>query len=138
MLHAIYQAQIMLVLQHKQSLRKHQPNKDSINGVWVERNFWKKFGIGRKSKNPYKFKAWCINFGIIAKSWKFIGLGQIPFYNGPTIIEVLISYNSRAVTEAFVTMYDKGLIYRATRLVNWSCQLKTAISDIEVAYEDIT
>lgn len=35
-------------------------------------------------------------------------------------------------------MYDKGLIYRATRLVNWSCQLKTAISDIEVAYEDIT
>lgn len=28
-----------------------------------------------------------------------------------------------AVTEAFVRMFDKGLIYRATRLVNWSCQL---------------
>ncbi|CAD8210973.1 unnamed protein product [Paramecium pentaurelia] len=42
-----------------------------------------------------------------------------------------------AVTEAFVLLYEKGLIYRATRLVNWSCQLKTAISDIEVTYEDI-
>ncbi|CAD8124442.1 unnamed protein product [Paramecium sonneborni] len=43
----------------------------------------------------------------------------------------------KAVTEAFVLLYEKGLIYRATRLVNWSCQLKTAISDIEVNYEDI-
>jgi len=34
-------------------------------------------------------------------------------------------------------MYEKGKIYRANRLVNWSCILKTAISDIEVMYEDI-
>ncbi|CAE7903597.1 valS1 [Symbiodinium sp. KB8] len=39
---------------------------------------------------------------------------------------------SRGVAEAFVQMFDAGLIYRAKRLVNWSCQLKTAISDIEV------
>lgn len=39
---------------------------------------------------------------------------------------------SRAVNEAFVRMFDKGLIYRATRLVNWCCKLNTAISDIEV------
>ena len=39
---------------------------------------------------------------------------------------------STAVKEAFVTMYDKGLIYRQTRLVNWCCHLNTAISDIEV------
>jgi valyl-tRNA synthetase len=37
-----------------------------------------------------------------------------------------------AVNEAFVRFYDAGLIYRDTRLVNWSCALKTAISDIEV------
>lgn len=34
-------------------------------------------------------------------------------------------------------LYDKGLIYRANRLVNWSSVLKTAISDIEVVFEDI-
>lgn len=43
----------------------------------------------------------------------------------------------KAVTEAFIRLADKGLIYRANRLVNWSCRLRTAISDIEVAYEDI-
>ncbi|CAI9098045.1 OLC1v1034597C1 [Oldenlandia corymbosa var. corymbosa] len=44
---------------------------------------------------------------------------------------------SRAVTEAFVRMYEGGLIYRDLRLVNWDCILRTAISDIEVDYKDI-
>lgn len=39
---------------------------------------------------------------------------------------------SRAVTEAFVRLYDDGCIYRSSRLVNWSCSLRSAISDIEV------
>nr|XP_046273026.1 valine--tRNA ligase, mitochondrial isoform X2 [Scatophagus argus] len=39
---------------------------------------------------------------------------------------------SRAVTEAFVRLCDSGLIYRSERLVNWSCALESAISDIEV------
>ncbi|CAG0888045.1 unnamed protein product [Darwinula stevensoni] len=38
----------------------------------------------------------------------------------------------RAVTEAFVRLHEDGTIYRSTRLVNWSCTLKSAISDIEV------
>ena len=38
---------------------------------------------------------------------------------------------SRAVNEAFVRMFNEGLIYRDTRLVNWCCKLRTAISDIE-------
>ncbi len=39
-----------------------------------------------------------------------------------------------AVTEAFVRMHEDGTIYRANRLVNWSCTLKSAISDIEGIY----
>lgn len=39
---------------------------------------------------------------------------------------------STAVAEGFVKLFEKGLIYRANRLVNWSTILKTAISDIEV------
>lgn len=38
----------------------------------------------------------------------------------------------RAVEEAFVRLHQDGTIYRSTRLVNWSCTLKSAISDIEV------
>lgn len=41
---------------------------------------------------------------------------------------------SKAVIEAFVRFHEQGLIYRANRLVNWSCKLLTAISDIEVEY----
>ena len=44
---------------------------------------------------------------------------------------------SQSVAEGFTELFDKNLIYRANRLVNWSCTLKTAISDIEVEYEDI-
>ncbi len=38
----------------------------------------------------------------------------------------------RAVQEVFVQLYDKGLIYRGKRLVNWDPKLHTAISDLEV------
>jgi valyl-tRNA synthetase len=41
---------------------------------------------------------------------------------------------SRAVREAFVRLYEKGLIYRGTYLINWSPGLKTAVSDLEVEY----
>ena len=41
---------------------------------------------------------------------------------------------SRAVREAFVTLFEKGLIYRGPRLINWSPNLRTAVSDLEVEY----
>jgi valyl-tRNA synthetase len=43
---------------------------------------------------------------------------------------------SRAVREAFVHLYEKGLIYRGPRLINWSPGLKTAVSDLEVEYNE--
>ncbi|KAI9481191.1 MAG: tRNA synthetases class I-domain-containing protein [Benjaminiella poitrasii] len=45
---------------------------------------------------------------------------------------------SEAVQNAFIRLYEDGLIYRDTRLVNWCCALETVISDIEVDYKDIT
>lgn len=43
---------------------------------------------------------------------------------------------SKAVQEAFVQLYDDGLIYRGKRLVNWDSKLHTAISDLEVLNEE--
>lgn len=44
----------------------------------------------------------------------------------------------RAVNEAFKRLFKSGYISRNKRLVNWSCKLKSAISDIEVDHEEIT
>lgn len=44
---------------------------------------------------------------------------------------------SRAVRTIFKRLYDEGLIYQAERLVNWSPVLETAISDLEVNYQDV-
>ncbi len=41
---------------------------------------------------------------------------------------------SRAVKEVFVNLYDKGLIYRGDRIINWCPDCKTALSDAEVEY----
>ncbi|MBF0615085.1 MAG: valine--tRNA ligase [Magnetococcales bacterium] len=43
---------------------------------------------------------------------------------------------SHAVREAFVRLYDEGLIYRGKRLVNWDPVLLTAVSDLEVSAEE--
>ena len=43
---------------------------------------------------------------------------------------------SRAVREAFVRLYEEGLIYRGTRLVNWDVATQTVLSDLEVETEE--
>ena len=43
---------------------------------------------------------------------------------------------SEAVKEVFVRLYEKGLIYRGERIINWCPHCKTSISDAEVEYEN--
>lgn len=43
---------------------------------------------------------------------------------------------SRAVNEVFVNLYEKGLIYRGERIINWCPNCCTSISDAEVEYEE--
>jgi valyl-tRNA synthetase len=45
---------------------------------------------------------------------------------------------SEAVTEAFVRLHEDGTIYRASRLVNWSVKLNTAISNLEVDNKNVS
>lgn len=44
---------------------------------------------------------------------------------------------SEAVVETFIDLYNKGLIYRELRMVNWDPQGKTALSDEEVIFKDV-
>lgn len=43
---------------------------------------------------------------------------------------------SNAVRKVFMDLYDKGLIYRGERIINWCPNCKTSISDIETEYEE--
>ena len=49
----------------------------------------------------------------------------------------LDAMRSRLVTEAFCSLHEGGLVYRATRLVHWCCHLQSVLSDIEVDYSDV-
>jgi len=44
---------------------------------------------------------------------------------------------SEAVRKVFVQLYREGLIYKDKRLVNWDCQLQSAISDLEVEQKEV-
>jgi len=44
---------------------------------------------------------------------------------------------SAAVREVFVRLYEKGLIYRGKRIINWDPVARTALSDIEVEYREV-
>ena len=44
---------------------------------------------------------------------------------------------SKAVRTAFVRLYEKGLIYRGERMVNWCPRCRTALSDLEVEHRDV-
>ncbi len=45
---------------------------------------------------------------------------------------------SRAVRTAFVRLYQKGLIYRGERIINWCPRCATALSDLEVQHKEVT
>lgn len=43
---------------------------------------------------------------------------------------------NKAVNKVFIDLYNKGLIYRGEYIINWDPQARTALSDIEVIYQD--
>ena len=43
---------------------------------------------------------------------------------------------SEAVKEVFIRLYDKGYIYKGSRIINWCPVCKTSISDAEVEHEE--
>lgn len=71
--------------------------------------------------------------GTIRQQWAKLGLALDYSRERFTLDKGL----SDAVKEVFVKLYEKGLIYRGERIINWDPQAKTALSDIEVIYKDV-
>jgi valyl-tRNA synthetase len=108
-------AGIATQLQVEMSLRKEGLSRDQLGReAFVQRTWeWKKkFG------------------GIITQQVRKLGASCDWERERFTLDEGL----SKAVREAFVQLYERGLIYRGSYLVNWSPGLKTAVSNLEVEY----
>ncbi len=69
----------------------------------------------------------------IREQWAKLGLGLDYSRERFTLDAGL----SEAVNEVFVSLYEKGLIYRGEYIINWDPSTKTALSDIEVIYKDV-
>ncbi|EQB35816.1 valyl-tRNA synthase [Virgibacillus sp. CM-4] len=69
----------------------------------------------------------------IRSQWEKLGLGLDYSRERFTLDDGL----SDAVKEVFVKLYEEGLIYRGEYIINWDPQTKTALSDIEVIYEEV-
>lgn len=69
----------------------------------------------------------------IRAQWSKLGLGLDYSKERFTLDEGL----NKAVNEVFVTLYEKGLIYRGERIINWDPAAKTALSDIEVIHKEV-
>ena len=70
----------------------------------------------------------------IRQQWAKIGLGLDYSRERFTLDEGL----SKAVRKVFVSLYEKELIYRGERIINWDPATKTALSDIEVIHKEVT
>ena len=68
----------------------------------------------------------------IRNQWATLGLSLDYSKERFTLDEGL----NKAVTKVFVDLYNKGLIYRGERIINWDPVAKTALSNVEVIYKE--
>lgn len=68
----------------------------------------------------------------IHKQWAALGLSLDYSKERFTLDDKL----NKCVNKVFVTLYNKGLIYRGERIINWDPELKTALSNVEVVHKN--
>jgi valyl-tRNA synthetase len=107
------EAKVVQMLENEKGLSKHQLSRDEFLKYAFE---WKdKYG------------------GIIYHQIKRLGCSVD--WNRVTF--TMDDHYYKAVIKVFVDLYNKGLIYRGARMINWDPQAKTALSDEEVEYKDV-
>ena len=91
-----------------------------------------RYDIGREAflKEAWKWKEEYAK--TIHSQWAALGLSLDYTKERFTLDEGL----NKAVNHVFITLYNKGLIYQGERIINWDCQAKTALSNIEVEHQD--
>ena len=98
-------------------------SKMGINPRTLSREDWLKYAWDWKEEYANN----------IHKQWAKLGLALDYSRERFTLDEGL----SKAVRKVFVDLYNKGLIYRGYRIINWDPKAKTALSNEEVIYKDV-
>lgn len=111
--HAAIATEIKIV----EKLRKEGKTKEGIGRVAFDKEAWDWY-------NFYGDK--------IMRQFRRIGCSA----DWPKARFTMDEKSTNAVLETFIRLYDKGLIYRGTRLTNWCSTCKSVISDDEVEYSD--
>ena len=101
-------------------------------------NMLKEKGIDKKSLTREEFLKYAFEWkekygGIIYN--QIARLGCSVDWNRTTF--TMDDHYYQAVLKVFVDLYNKGLIYRGARMINWDVAAKTALSDEEVEYKDL-
>jgi len=92
-----------------------------------------RYDLGREKflEVAWQWKHEYANF--IRSQWGALGLSLDYSRERFTLDEGL----NKAVNHVFITLYNKGLLYQGERIINWDCQAKTALSNIEVEHKDV-
>ena len=91
-----------------------------------------RYDIGREAflKEAYKWKDEYAK--TIHEQWKALGLSLDYSKERFTLDDGM----KKAVNHVFISLYNKGYLYRGERIINWDCEAKTALSNIEVEHID--
>ncbi|MDR2821935.1 MAG: valine--tRNA ligase [Acholeplasmatales bacterium] len=98
----------------------------------LKKNGQNRYEIGRDEFLKFAFSWVSLYQNIIHSQWKAMGLSLDYTKERFTMDE---DY-SKSVIKAFVTLYNKGLIYRDYKIINYDCMAKTALSNIEVEHRE--
>ncbi|MGM0436136.1 MAG: valine--tRNA ligase, partial [Bacillota bacterium] len=92
-----------------------------------------RFKIGREAfmREAWAWKEEYAEF--IRAQWAALGISVDYDKERFTLDEGL----NKAVNHVFIKLYEKGLVYRKERIINWDVQAKTALSNIEVEHEEV-
>ena len=107
------EAKVVDMLQKEKGINKHELSREEFLGYAFE---W---------KNKYG--------GIIYHQIKKLGCSVD--WNRVTF--TMDDHYYKAVIKVFIDLYNKGMIYRGARMINWDPSAKTALSDEEVEYKDV-
>ncbi len=107
-----------------------------VNGMPIEVNVEKKYGIKMRETDRHEFIKLCEEFanqniGEMIRQFKILGEAMDP----SIYYQTDAPYYRRITQLSFIKMFEKGLVYKSKHPVNWCPRCGTAIADAEIEYQ---
>ncbi len=106
-----------------------------VNGIPIEERVERKYGLTRKEIERHEFVKMCEEFaenniGEMTRQFKILGESMDPSIFYQTNAE----YYRRLTQISFIRLFDRGLVYKGERPINWCPRCMTAMADAEVEH----